>query len=147
MRWLLFLVLILPAWAQLPRGFYPWWERPIARDMGLTEDQMRQIRTILRERRSKMIDLRAAVEKAEGDVEDLFNEENFDQAKASEAIERLVATRAELTRMFSQMSLKLRAILTPQQWHELQRRRPQMQPQPPFRRENGRPNRPPEDRQ
>jgi len=126
MRFAMILALMLApgAQAQLPRGFYPWWESPITRDLNLNEEQTRQIRMIVREHRSRLIDLRGTVEKAEGEVEDIFNEENFDQARASEAIDRLVASRSDLTRTFSQMSLKLRAILTPQQWRELQRRRP-----------------------
>ncbi|MGH9673150.1 MAG: hypothetical protein ACRD44_08210, partial [Bryobacteraceae bacterium] len=75
MRFAMILALILTpvAQAQLPRGFYPWWESPITRDLDLNEEQTRQIRIIVREHRSRLIDLRAAVEKAEGEVEDIFN--------------------------------------------------------------------------
>jgi hypothetical protein len=47
-----------------------------------------------------------------------------DQAKANQAIERLIAARTDLTRTLSQMSLRLRTVLTEQQWHDLQRLRP-----------------------
>jgi Spy/CpxP family protein refolding chaperone len=112
------------------RSLYPWWESPMVRDLHLSEDQARQIRTTLREQRGQLIDLRAAVEKAEGDVEDVFNEESIDQKRAGETIEKLVRARTELTRAYAMVSVKLRAVLTAQQWRELQRRRPQPPPAP-----------------
>jgi Spy/CpxP family protein refolding chaperone len=125
---LLMLCLGLPVLAQMPRGFYPWWDSPVAKDLNLTDDQNRQIREIVKEYRTKMIDQRASVEKAEVELQDIFNEDNFDQRRGNEAIERLIAARGDITRSFSQMSLRLRAILTPDQYHELMRRRPNMQP-------------------
>lgn len=122
------LVLLLLAgwtlWAQPPRGFYNWWDSPIAKDLNLSDDQIKQIRAVVREYRTRLIDARAAVEKAEAELEDAFNDESFSQARAGDTIERLVAARSELTRSFSQMSLRLRAVLTNEQWAELQKRRP-----------------------
>jgi Spy/CpxP family protein refolding chaperone len=126
------LMLPLALFAQPPRAFWAWWEGPIANDpaLQLQPNQMRQIRDTVREFRDRMVDLRGAVEKAENQIEDVFNEENIDQKKASESIERLAQSRAEMTRAFSQLTLKLRSVLTAQQWHELQRRRPHGQPEP-----------------
>jgi hypothetical protein len=123
MRAVLLLGMLLPAalFAQPPRGFFAWWDTPVVRDLNLSDDQTRQIRTIVKDYRARLIDHRAAVEKAEGEVQDLFNEETVD---ASDAIERLVQARGELTRSFTLMSVKLRAVLTAGQWRELQRRRP-----------------------
>ena len=115
--------------AQPPRGFFPWWDSPLVRDLNLTEDQRRQVQQVVRDYRGKLIDARAAVEKAEGDVEDLFNEDQLDARRAGETVDKLVASRGEMTRAFAQMSLKLRTLLTPQQWRELRRRRSQEQPQ------------------
>jgi Spy/CpxP family protein refolding chaperone len=121
-------LLSLPLLAQPPRGFFPWWDTPIAKDLNLSEDQTKQIRGVVREYRSKLIDQRAAVEKAEGEFEDQFNDEIFDQRRAGDALERLVTARGDMTRSLSQMSLRLRAVLTAEQYRELQKRRPQMQP-------------------
>ena len=144
-RYLLALILIaLPALAQMPRGVFNWWDSPIAKDLNLTEDQNRQIRAIVKEYRIKLIDLRATTEKAEAEFEDVFNEESFDQRRANEALDRLVNARTELMRGFSQMSLRLRALLTPEQYRELLKRRPrnlqqQMKRGDPVQRRNGRP--------
>jgi Spy/CpxP family protein refolding chaperone len=110
--------------AQPPRGFYNWWDSPVAKDLNLSDDQMKQIRATVRDHRTKLIDARASVEKAEAEMEDAFNDESFSQARAGDAIERLVAARSELTRVFSQMSMRLRSVLTAEQWSELQKRRP-----------------------
>jgi len=108
-----------------PRAYFPWWESPLSRDLNLTPEQQDQIRSILKQNRAKMIDERAAVEKAEAAVEDLFNEPEVNEAQAEKAIDELVAARGEMTRTFTRMSLKLRQVLTEQQWHRLQARRSQ----------------------
>lgn len=113
--------------AQPPRGFFPWWDRPVAKDLNLTPSQMQRIRQTVREYRNKLVDLRAGVEKAELDLQDLFEDERIDPKKASAAVEGLAQARGNLTRAFSQMSLDLRMLLTQQQWKELQKRREEMQ--------------------
>ncbi len=123
--------------AQPPRGFFPWWDSPMVRDINLTEDQRRQVQQVVRDYRGKLIDARAAVEKAEGDVEDLFNDDQLDARRASEMVDKLVASRGEMTRAFAQMSLKLRTVLTPQQWRELRRRQSQEQQAQPEQRQQG----------
>lgn len=127
MRYLMILLLaVLPAAAQNPRGIFNWWDSPLARDLNLTESQREQIRSTVRDYRAKLIDLRAAIEKAEIEVEDSFNDDTLNQQRASEAIERLATARGDMIRTFSQMSLKMRTVLTQEQWRELQRRRPRM---------------------
>lgn len=151
MRGLLGLLLLCSACAlaQGPRAYFPWWESPITQQLDLTEEQRGSIRSISREHRDQMIDQRAAVEKAEAEMQDLFDEEQIDDARASQTIDRLVAARSDLTRSFTEMSLRLRKLLTLEQWGRLQReqrsmrdrfrqparapgaRRPPQPPQPP----------------
>jgi Spy/CpxP family protein refolding chaperone len=110
--------------AQGPRGSFAWWDSPVVRDLNLRDDQQQQVRAAVKEFRNHLVDLRGAVEKAEGELEDAFNEEKFDQRKAGEASERLASARAELTKSLSNLNIKLRSILTSEQWRELQKRRP-----------------------
>ena len=117
-------------WAQGPRPFAPawerpWWDSPVVQDLNLTEAQQTEIRATVKEYRDRVVDIRKAIESADRDLEAVFNNENpVDQRKASEAIERLAAARGDMTRALSQMSLKLRTVLTAEQWQELQRRQP-----------------------
>jgi Spy/CpxP family protein refolding chaperone len=124
-KWL-FLILTVPliASAQPPRELFPWWDGPIARDLNLTDTQTKQIRAAVKEYRDRLVELRGTVQKADGDLRDVFNEDPIDQVKANAAIDRLAAARGELTKTLSQMTLKMRSALTAQQWQELQRRQP-----------------------
>jgi Spy/CpxP family protein refolding chaperone len=112
-------------YAQMPRGIYAWWNRPqIARDLNLSPPQRQQIRATVQQYRPHLLNVRAAVNQAEQALADQFNRNPVDPAKANEAIERVVDARSDLTRTLTQLSLKLRLLLTEQQWQELQRRRP-----------------------
>lgn len=117
------LLLTSLASAQLPRGFYPWWDRPVVKDLNLKPEQMRQIRLTVRDYRSKLIEARAALEKSETELQEVFDAETVDPKRADAAVENLAHSRENLTRVFSQMSLKLRLVLTQDQWKELQTRR------------------------
>ena len=148
MKKLLGLTLLVAAcaFAQMP-GLFPWWDSPVVRNLNLSEDQRKQIRDAVREYRDQLIEQRADVQKAEANLQDLMNEEQVSESRTTEAIEKAVAARAALTRTYSMMSLKLRLVLTPQQWRELQRRRFDRKPpgdrRPGARRENRRPDRRP----
>ena len=119
------LILVVPGGlsAQGPRsGFFPWWDGPIVSGLDLTDTQRTQIRSVTREYRGRMLEVRAAVQKAESDLDEVFNEDTVDQRRGAEAIDRLTKARAEMTRSVSEMSLRMRVVLTTQQWQELQRR-------------------------
>jgi Spy/CpxP family protein refolding chaperone len=102
-----------------------WWNSPIVQNLDLSEAQRKNIRGTVREYRGHLLDLREAVQRADGDLEIALNENPLDQRKANEAIEHLATARGELTRTLSQMTLRLRTILTSDQWQELQRRQAQ----------------------
>ena len=106
------------------RGSFDWWDSPVVKDLNLSKDQLQKVQSTVHDSRSKLIDLRAAVQKAELAVEDAFNAENFDLNRASEAVDRLSAARADTGKSLAQLSLNLRAVLTTEQWRELQKRRP-----------------------
>ena len=111
--------------AQMPKVIYAWWSRPqIARDLNLSAAQRAQIRATVQQFRPHLLNVRAAVNQAEEALADQFNRNPVDPGKTNEAIERLVDARSDLTRTLTQLSLKLRLVLTEEQWQELQRRRP-----------------------
>lgn len=111
-----------PAMAQPP--VFAWWDSPIARDMNLSQDQMRKIRMVVRDHRARLIQLRANVETADSELGELMREESFDMARASDAAEKAVQARGEMTRALTQLSVRLRAVLTLEQWTQLENRRP-----------------------
>ncbi|HUA82927.1 MAG TPA: periplasmic heavy metal sensor [Bryobacteraceae bacterium] len=105
-----------------PRDLPPWWEAGLTKDLNLSDAQTKQLLQIRDEFRPRMREARAAVTQAERDVDAAFNEDPVDQAKATVAINRLAAARAEATRAVSEMDLKFRMILTAQQWQNLKQR-------------------------
>ena len=116
---------LLPALmvAQPPmRGPHPWWEGELAKNLNLSDVQTKQILQTREEFRGRLLEVRAAVNQAEKDFDAAINEDPVDQAKATEAINRLAAARAEATKATSDMELKFRMILTAQQWQDLKQR-------------------------
>ena len=109
------------AWAQSPE-MTAWWDSPVVQNLNLSRDQQTQIRTRVREYRDRLIEQRAAVQKAEGNLQDVMNEDQVSEGRAQEAIDRVVAARGDLLRSVSQMSLRLRLVLTPEQWQTLKAR-------------------------
>ncbi len=132
-RLMLFLFTAGALVAQAPPGYFNWWDSPIANDLNLSEDQKRQIRSIVQEYRDRLIDQRAALQKAELQFADLFAEQSPNPARVDTVIEQLVAARTELTRTMSRMTLRLRGVLTPEQFQELQKRFPRLQQGPMMR--------------
>jgi len=125
-------VLAVCGLAQMPRGIYAWWSRPeLAKDLNLTPAQRQQIHATVQQYRPHLLNVRSEVERAEQELADQFNRNPVDPNKANEAIARLVDARSDLTRTLSELSLKLRLVLTDQQWQELQRRRPTPGGEPP----------------
>jgi len=111
--------------AQMPKSLYAWWSKPVVtKQLNLTTVQRQQIRSAVMQFRPRLIDIRAEAQKAEIDLEAQFDHDPVDSAKASQAIEHLIAARSDLTRALSELSLKLRMVLTEQQWRDLQRLRP-----------------------
>ncbi len=130
MRKLDFILLLLIAAGILNaqnRANFPWWNSPIARDIGLTPDQNHRIRETVRSYRNRLLDARNNVLKAEGDLEDIMNSPEVDPNQAKAVIDRLASARAASSRVFLEMSVQLRSVLTLDQWRQLVRRWDEMQ--------------------
>jgi Spy/CpxP family protein refolding chaperone len=108
--------------AQPPRGPRPWWDAEVAKDLNLSDAQTKQVAQTRKDFRQRMFDVRAEVNKAEAAVQAAFNQDPVDQVKANDAINQLAAARGEMTKAVSQMDLKLRMILTADQWQQLQQK-------------------------
>jgi Spy/CpxP family protein refolding chaperone len=117
----LFVLLLSPLMAQ-NRADFPWWNSPLRQDLGLTPTQEQQIRQIVRSYRDRLLDARNNVAKAQGDLEDLLNDRDVSPEQAKPVIDRLANARANSTRVFLDMSVELRHILTFDQWRALVRR-------------------------
>ena len=122
-----FLILSLCVAATLPLTAQnttnlPWWTSPVVSDLGLSQEQTQKIREIVRSYRNRLFDARNNAGKAEAELQDLLNDPTVNVAAAKPAIERLAQSRAETTRVFTQMSVEVRSVLTLNQWREVVKR-------------------------
>src|SRR5947209_13193547 len=115
---LLGILLACPAWAQ-NRANFPWWNNPVVCDLGLSPAQTERIRQIVRSYRERLFDARNATKKAEAELEDMLNNSAVRPESAKPVIDRLANARAKASRIFLQMSIQLRGVLTLGQWREL----------------------------
>lgn len=111
----------LPLYSQNTTNL-PWWTSPVVSDIGLSREQTQKIRQVVRSYRDRLFDARNAAAKAEADLQDVLNEPVVSLPQAEPAIDRLARARANTTRLFTSMSVEIRAVLTPEQWLQLVKR-------------------------
>jgi Spy/CpxP family protein refolding chaperone len=113
----------------LPDG--KWWKRPrIAAEIGLTPEQTREIDAIFVKSRSRLIDLKAELEKRQAELQDFMEDETADRKAVAQKIDQVENARAELQKARALMFLDMKGVLRPEQWErvkEMQARARQFQ--------------------
>lgn len=105
-----------------PLGVPPgrWWERPrVAEELALTAEQKARLETLTVENARGMIDLKAAVEKAELDLRAAAEAEPFDAAKVRAAFREVQQARTRLESERFESLLRVREVLNAEQWRRL----------------------------
>jgi Spy/CpxP family protein refolding chaperone len=105
-----------------PRGDHGrWWnDASIIEKLKLTDEQRKSMDAILLAHREKLIDMRAAVDKAELGMEPLMHDDQPNEAKILAQIDAVAQARAELEKANARFLLAIRGKLTPEQWKGLQ---------------------------
>jgi Spy/CpxP family protein refolding chaperone len=120
---LLILAIAGGLWAQParpPMATTYWWQsKLVVNNLNLSDGQIKQMNETQAAYVGRLMDLRGAVNTAENNLQNIFNQETIDQRKASAAVDQLAAARGDLTRTISELSLKLRNVLTAEQWQQL----------------------------
>ena len=116
----------LPAFAQ-ERASFPWWNSPVSESLGLSGPQKMKIHQIVRAYRDRLFDVRNATRKAEAELEDLLNNPEVNIEAAKPVIEKVATARSNAQRVFLEMSVQLRSVLTLEQWRTLVRHWDDMQ--------------------
>src|SRR5271163_2378240 len=99
---------------------YAWWESKVAvTRLNLSEAQTKQLNSIQSSYVGRLMELRSAANKAENNLEEMFKQTPSDELKAEAAIDQYANARDNLTRELSRLSLKMRNVLTADQWQEL----------------------------
>lgn len=100
-----------------------WWQNEkAAAELGLTPDQQARLDKMMFEHRDRMIDLRAALEKAELRLRELMDDTAFDERAALDQLERVSAARSLVEKNRAAMLIKTRSILTLDQWQRARER-------------------------
>lgn len=98
-----------------------WWNNPkIIEKLNLTDDQRKAMDDIYQQHREQLIDLRAAVEKAEVAMEPLVRADQPNESAVLAQIDKVAQARAELEKANARFLFELRAKLTPDQWKQVQ---------------------------
>ncbi len=121
----LFLASVAAASAALPPPDLPegkWWKRPrIAAEINLSPEQEKQIESIFTRARPVLIDRKAVLEKAQGELQDALEDTNADRRAIGARIEAVESARAELQKARILMVLDMKQVLRPEQWERLVR--------------------------
>jgi Spy/CpxP family protein refolding chaperone len=110
--------------AQPPRppiATQDWWRNKVVlTNLNLSEAQTKQLNSIQASYVNQLRDLYAAVNKAESNLEDVFNQASPDEPKAQAVIDQYANAKGDLTRTLSRLGLQMRNVLTADQWQDLQ---------------------------
>ena len=134
---LLCLVVVFPVAAQrgwetprageFPFSFGPMGLGVLVKEAGVNEAQLRQFQETFQSNRHQLIDLRADVEKKEGDLQVVLDAAQVDPAQAERAVDAMLEARNRLAKVTTMMMVRMRQVVTQEQWRkiaELQRRMP-----------------------
>ena len=98
-----------------------WWNDPtMVQKLGLSDDQRKNMDDILQQHRTALVDMRAAVEKAEIAMEPLIKADAPNEQQILAQIDKIAQARAELEKANARFLLAIRAKLTPDQYRQLQ---------------------------
>jgi Spy/CpxP family protein refolding chaperone len=103
----------------VPPGTF--WRNPeTIKLLGLNADQQKQMDSIFHDSRVQLIQLHAALDEEQLNLEPLLNATPFDQGKAFAEISKIADLRANLEKADAKMLLGLRGVLTADQWTKFQ---------------------------
>lgn len=120
---LLFLSLKVFAFQEfdLPEG--KWWRNEdVIRELQLTEDQQKQLEKIFYNHLEKAIDLRAKIEKEELKLRELLDQNTIVEKQVLSQVETLLDARKEIEKIRAELFLKVRMLLTYEQWQKVKNR-------------------------
>ncbi|MDQ2871406.1 MAG: periplasmic heavy metal sensor [Acidobacteriota bacterium] len=112
--------LALPAVSQqgFPDG--KWWKRPrLMAEINLSSEQSREIEKIFVHSRTRLIDLKADLEKKQLALQSSMEDRAADRRTVEKEIEQVENARAELQKARAVMVLDIKQVLKPDQWERL----------------------------
>lgn len=105
---------------EFPFTFGPIGLTKLMQEVGLAEAQMRQFEQIFQENRNTLSDLRVEVGKKERDLQVLLDAPQVDHRQAELAVDALLDARNRLAKATSMMMVRMRQVVTLEQWRRMQ---------------------------
>jgi len=97
-----------------------WWKNSkIAEKLNLTDSQIKQLEDAFYQHKLKLIDIGAAMEKADMKLNQLLDADTVDESAVNAQVDQVLAARGQMEREFTAMNLNFRKILTLEQWKQL----------------------------
>lgn len=101
-----------------------WWNNPtVAAKLKLTDAQRKAMDDTLQQHRETLVDLRAALEKSEIELDPMMKEDQPNEGNILAQIDKIAQARAELEKANARFLLAIRSKLTPEQWKQVQEER------------------------
>ena len=112
---ILSLVLFFMEGFNLPEG--KWWlNEEVVKELQITDAQQKELGKIYYAHLEKAIDLRAKVEKEELKLREMLDQNTINEKELLSQVDRLLDARNSLERARAELFVKVRIILTPEQW-------------------------------
>lgn len=108
------------AGVRMPGGGKWWKNSEVVQKVGLSDSQVQEMEKIFQTHRLALIDLHAALQKEELQLEPLIESDQPDEVKVSAQIDRVANARAALEKSNAMMFLGIRKVMTVDQWKTLQ---------------------------
>ncbi len=105
---------------EFPFSFGPIGLTRLMQQVGLADAQMQQFEQIFQENRNALSDLRVEVEKKERDLQVLLDAPKVDHRQAEPAVDALLEARNRLAKATSMMMVRMRQVVTQEQWRRMQ---------------------------
>src|SRR5690242_21685130 len=77
------------------RPNFAWWNSTVVSDLNLSDAQRKQIRDTVSSYRPKLIDARAEMQKAQGELQDILNSDHVDPSQSAAVVDKLAKAQAE----------------------------------------------------
>jgi Spy/CpxP family protein refolding chaperone len=97
-----------------------WWKNSkTAEKLNLTDSQIKQLEDTFYQHRLKLVDIGAAMEKADMKLQQMLDADTVDESAVNSQVDQVLSARGQMEREFTTMNLNFRKILTPDQWKQL----------------------------
>ncbi len=97
-----------------------WWKNSkVAEKLNLTDAQIKQLEDTFYQHRLKLVDIGAAMEKADMKLQQMLDADTVDESAVNAQVDQVLAARGQMEREFTTMNLNFRKILTLDQWKQL----------------------------